>query len=294
VGVLAACGSDSAEPSGSTGSATGEPPLPFGSADRSEGSQSEAAEAGAFTIVQRFPQQVAVPGVVRLPISLSTGSADLIQDGPAVLDAQVVDIDRVAVGEPISAVRRDAEPAPYWAFTPTIDAAGVYYLVVDGGPPDGAAFQVFDRDDVPVPSPGDTLEPFDTPTTDDPREVDPICTRQPEPCPFHDITLTEALASGKNVAYYVGTPAYCSTGSCAPGLESLIEVADEMGDQFSVIHAEVYTDDTAKQTTAAVQMLGLFYEPTLILTDPSGTIVERLDSTWNTEELREAMQRVAT
>ena len=65
--------------------------------------------------------------------------------------------------------------------------------------------------------------------------MDPICTLEPEHCPFHDVTLTEALAAGKPVAYYVGTPAFCDTGSCAPGLESIIEVQTEFGQRFSFV-----------------------------------------------------------
>ena len=104
--------------------------------------------------------------------------------------------------------------------------AGVYYLVVDGGPPKAPASMSTEPGTVDrARPPADPLPPFDTPTIADARGVDPICTREPEPCPFHDITLTEALAAGKRVVYYVGTPAFCSDRlACAPALESIIEV----------------------------------------------------------------------
>ena len=70
---------------------------------------------------------------------------------------------------------------------------------------------------VTVPYIGSVLPPFDTPTVDDHRGVEPYCTLTPAPCPLHDVTLTQALASGKPVAYMVGTPAHCQTGTCAPG-----------------------------------------------------------------------------
>jgi hypothetical protein len=236
---------------------------------------------------------VQVPGPIRLPISLSTGAAVLLQEGPATLGAQVVDIDGKPLGERIEATRREAVPAPYYDFRTTIDAAGFYALVVDGGPAEGASFDVAEPDSVAVPSAGDPLPPFDTPTTADARGVDPICTRDPEPCPFHDVTLTDALGTGKPVVYYVGTPAFCSTGSCAPGLESLIEVQPAYGDRFAFVHAEVYVDTTATTVAPAVEALGLFYEPALFITDADGVIIERMDAVWNTDELGEALDRVA-
>lgn len=276
-GLLAACGGDD-DGSGTSGG--------------SAANGGSGGLAGTYTIVQRFPQQVAVPGVVRLPISLSTGAAELIQDGPDELGAQVVDIDGSVVGGRITAARRALDPAPYYAFTPTIEEPGVYALVVDGGPTDGASFQVFDPADVPVPTPGETLSPFDTPTADDPAGVDPICTRVPDPCPFHEITLREALAAATPVAYYVGTPAYCSTGTCAPALEALIEAAGAFEDRLAVVHAEVYTDDTATVVAPAVEALGMFYEPALFVTDAAGVIVDRLDSVFDTDELLELFGRV--
>ena len=286
-GVLVACGSDdSSDPSGADGGGTAASSGsdPSAAPDASDGS-------GSYTIVQRFPQAVQVPGPIRLPISLSTGSAVLLQDGPASLGAQVVDIDGQPVGDRIEAARRDAVPAPYYDFRTTIDAAGFFALVVDQGPAEGASFDVAEPDAVAIPSAGDPLPPFDTPTTADARGVDPICTREPDPCPFHEITLTEALASGKPVVYYVGTPAFCSTGSCAPGLESLIEVQPEFGEVFAFVHAEVYVDTTATTVAPAVEALGLFYEPALFITDRAGVVVERIDAVWNTDELVEALNR---
>jgi hypothetical protein len=286
-GVLVACGGNDSD----------------GSAD--EAADDESSDPGAaesetdesYTIVQRFPQGVQVPGALRLPISLSTSAAVFVLDGPMSLSAQVVDIDGNAIGVPIEAARRDAVPAPYYDFRTTIDTPGIYSLVVDGGPTEGASFDVAEAGAVEIPSVGDPLPAFDTPTTSDPHGVDPICTRDPDVCPFHEITLTEALATGKPVVYYVGTPAFCSTGSCAPGLESIIELQPEFGDAFSFVHAEVYVDSTATTlapAVAALEEMGLFYEPVLFITDPTGTVVERIDSVWNTEELAEALTRAVS
>lgn len=271
--VLAACGSGGA----SNGSAA------------SVASDATSATDEAWTLVQRFPQNVQMPGPVRLPISLSTDGARLIQDGPATLTAQITDINAKPVGDPITAVRRDVEPGAYYDFRTSIADAGVYYLVIEGGPAEGAAFQIMEPGTVAVAGPGDPLPPFDTPTIDNRRGVDPICTLQPEPCPFHEVTLTEALDSGKQIVYLIGTPAFCQTGSCAPGLESMIAASELFSDTHVFVHAEVYTDNTATTTAPAVDAAGLTYEPVVFVTDRAGTVADRLDAVWNEAELVEVL-----
>ncbi len=279
--VLAACGSSESDGSNSAGGASASS-TPIGTG----GTGSD----GTYTLAQRFPPNVQVPGPVRLPISLASSDGQLIQDGPDTLTAQITDIDGNPLGDPVTAARRDVEPGPYYDFRTVVDEVGVYYLVVDDGPSQGAAFQIMDPATVTVAGPGQPLPPCDTPTVDDARGVDPICTRQPEPCPFHDVTLTDALASGKQVVYLVGTPAFCQTGSCAPALESLVDVQDQFGDTFTFIHAEVYTDTTATTPAPAVDAAGLDFEPVLFITDKAGVVVSRLDAVWNQAELTEVLQ----
>jgi hypothetical protein len=255
------------------------------------GSGSNGALTDDIQIVQRFPQNL-VTGPVRLPISLASNGGLLTasDETPRELSARVERIDGgrdEVVIDNVTATRHDAGiSTPYWPFTLSVSTAGFYRLVLDGGPQDGAAFQVFERGEIAVPSVGDRLTPFDTPTFDDARGVDPICTRQPEPCRLHDITLREALTSGVAVALLVGTPAHCSTGTCAPALDALLSLAerDETGVRF--IHAEVYADPNATKIAPVVSALAMNYEPALFLTDESGVVTARLDAVFDEVELR--------
>ncbi|MEP1124186.1 MAG: hypothetical protein ABJH68_09890 [Ilumatobacter sp.] len=277
-GVLAACSNDGSS-NGGDGS----------SGDGTAVGDGDSASDGDFSLVQRFATDspILVPGELRLPFGLMR-NAEFIVDGPDTLSARIVDIDGNTIGEPISATRRDVTPAPYYAFRAPVDRPGIYGIIVDGGPSTAANFQVFDPADVTIPIPGETLAGFDTPTVEEPAGVDPICTRQPS-CEFHSVTLTEALATGSPVAYFVGTPAFCATESCTPALEALIELQPEFSDVVFV-HAEVYTDDTASVSTPAVQALGLFFEPTVFLVGPDGVIMDRVDNLWNPDEMRERLR----
>lgn len=242
-------------------------------------------------IVQRFPQNLVV-GAVRLPVSLASGGGLITVDGststPDELVARVVRIDGgrdETLVEGLVAPRHDANmTTPYWPFRTEIAEPGFYRLVLEGGPSDGAAFQVFARGDVGVPGVGDRLPTIDTPTPTDARGVEPICTRKPAACPLHDTTLTAALTAGKPVALLVGTPAHCSTGTCSPALDALIDVASR-DDSFTFLHAEVYADPDATRVAPVVDALRMTYEPALFVTDAAGVVVARLDAVFDVVEL---------
>jgi len=248
----------------------------------------QAADTG-WTVMQRWPPTSLVPGLLRLPLSLADDQR-LLSDGPTELEGRVVAQDGTVVADGLRAVRHgEGLELPYWPFRVELASPGVYTLLVDGGRPDGAALQVLPADAVAVPAVGSLLPGFDTPTFDDLRGVDPLCTRVPEPCPLHEVTLTQALASGTPVAYLVGTPAYCQTGTCSPALDALLAVRSDVGDTVTMVHAEVYTDTTATTVAPAVRACGLDFEPSLFIADGAGRIVERLDAVFDAAEIRAAI-----
>ncbi len=271
--ALAACGSDS-------------------DGNASSGQLVDGAPDGGFILARRFSTEVLVPGTVRLPFSLANAQ-QILSDGPAELHGRIENADgKIVVADITARLRRVNEGLVYWDFHPDLTDVGVYTLYIDGGDADGGAFQINDPSIVNVPYPSIALSPFDTPTTDDSRGVDPICTRLDGQCPFHSMTLTEALATGKPVAYIIGTPAHCEIGSCAPGLEFLIAASKRLGDRIVAVHAEVYTDDSAVTPTPAVDQYQLSFEPVLFLTDGAGVVQARFDALWDQSELDEALAAI--
>ena len=269
-----------------------------GCSGESTATTSESVAAlGDLQLVQRFPQ-VLVPGNVRLPISLANQAGLLTTDSgfelPNTLLAQLINADtQEVVAESLSADRHDTGlTIPYWPFRVDIDKPGIYTLIVDGGPAEGAAIQVLNAAAVLIPLVGSQLPGFDTPTVDDHRGVEPVCTRTPEPCLFHNITLNEALALKKPIAYLVGTPAHCSTGTCAPALEALITVRKSIGDAMTFLHTEIYTDDKATTVAPAVVALKMEYEPAIYITDASGIIIERFDAVFDAKEISDAIAKL--
>jgi len=256
-----------------------------------------ALDLSGVNLVKRFPGDVLVPGRLRLPFSLAGPDGVLTADGgaaiPDSLSFVVTDIDGNGIGleDPLIVASHVTDvPQPYWPLEVTIDKVGLYVVSLVGSDQPGSSIQLFDRGEVGIPLVGDPLPPLDTPTMADPRDVDPVCTREPA-CPLHDVSLRDALAMGKPVAYLLGTPAYCQTGTCSPALDAILDVREKVGDAVTFVHAEIYTDSTATTAARAVTDYKMAFEPALFITDARGVLVERLDAIFDAEEVRAAFAR---
>jgi hypothetical protein len=241
-----------------------------------------------FIVAGRYPSNTFVPGKVRLPISLADKDS-LLTSGPSKLNGRVVDNTGKLIAKVSAAIRSKDMVIPYWPFVVDIASPGVYTLRIDGDDGNGASFLVSDPADVTVPYVGSKLPPFDTPTVDNHRGVEPYCSLTPNPCPLHAVTLTAALASGAPVGYMIGTPAHCQTGVCAPALQFLVKSHARLGDKITMVHADVYSDQAGTTVAPAVAALGLEYEPVLYLCAPDGTVRDRIDVMWDQSELDERL-----
>lgn len=286
--LLAACNNDDDAQGGgnTTGSTSGDTAGSSGT-DTTTGT-SDTAPAG-FAVVQRFPNSATfTPGEARLPVSLSDGQ-NLLTVGPDQIRGQIQKDDGTPVADVIAVLRNVEIEIPYWEIRADLVDPGTYVLRLEGDDGFGASFQLFTPQQVSSPVTGTPMPPFDTPTVDDHRGVEPFCSLTPDPCPLHDVTLTDALKSGKPVVYMIGTPAHCQTGTCAPGLEFLVDEHERVGDAVVMVHADVYADDAATKIAPAVEALKIDYEPLVYFVDEKGVIVDRLDGVWDRSELRERM-----
>jgi hypothetical protein len=270
--VLSGCG-------GANDASSGTPRVPSAGGSTPTG----GVDLSTLQLVQRFPSTVLVPGSVRMPMSLAEASGQLLVGGPDELTADVVDEFGTVVAT-IAAPRRQLSPdtPSYWSLRAELAAPGLYTVRVGSLE---AAIQLFEPTQVTIPVPGSALPPFDTPTVDDHRGVEPYCSRLEGPCPFHDVTLTEALNSATPVVYVVGTPAHCSTGTCAPGLEFIIAASRRVGSAVTFVHADVYADDAATTIAPAVTALNLSFEPVVFAAGADGIVVDRLDAIWDQREV---------
>jgi hypothetical protein len=283
--TLAACGSDGGGGTqgggegGGDGASTSDPGFPVGG----------GTSPNDIVLVRRFAPKTLTTGSQRVPVVLGDINGLLpLESTPATLAARVLAQDGSVAVPSVTAERHGADlQQPYFPFALTLPTAGVYTMQLTDNDGATTSIDIYDPADVAIPQVGAPLPSVDTPTVDNGRGVDPICTRDPA-CPLHEHTQSSVLESGQPLAYLIGTPAYCKTAVCGPVLDLLLAQQASRPD-MGMVHAEVYTDDTIEVVAPAVTAYSLNFEPVLFVADASGTLVARLDSIWDESELTAAL-----
>lgn len=263
-----------------------------------EGDDSVATGEGpeGLGLVQYFGGSVLVAGE---PARAPFGVVDIdgllpVEDTPERLTISLLDPAGDTVADAIDVLRHaDGLPRAYFPLTFTVDEPGIYTARARVG--DTAAEMAIRVDapaDVKVIQPGAPMPAIETPTTADPRGVDPICTRDPV-CPLHDVTVAEVLAAGEPLGLLVASPAFCQITICGAVLDVLLDAISDHPD-LRFLHAEVYTDPATSTDTYAPALteLGLHFEPCLVLVGADGIVAERLDVIYDRTELGERLTRL--
>jgi hypothetical protein len=250
-----------------------------------------------FTLVSFSDSSVFAPGApARIPFGITDKDGVLLKEAPVTKLDFAVTLDGQPFGPAITSTSHASGlPRPYFPveFTPT--KAGVYeFRSVIAGTLVGLPVQVTNTPSL-VPGSGQKMIPFDTPTTTDLRGVELLCTRTPV-CPLHDVTLREALTGGTPVAFLVSTPLYCQVAICGPVLDILLAAKSQLP-QVRMLHTEVYPSKAAaqpsvQQRTPVMEAYNLYFEPTLFLAQPDGTIAKRLDTIFDAVELTDALTQL--
>jgi hypothetical protein len=249
---------------------------------------------GGLALFKAFPDEQPVGTELRLPLTLANGEGSFDVDLPRTVSVRLRRPDG-GVSAPVTVPRHQQDlPRGYFPLRTTFDVPGRWGIVLEAGKTQvETTVDAKPASEVPaVPGPGDRLPNIPTPTRVAHEGVNPICTAEP-PCPFHDASLDRSIGGSGPIVLLVSTPAYCQVAICGPVLDILVKRRahlDEAG--IAVIHAEVYVDRSARQTTPTVDALGLTYEPSLFLASPDGTVTERLDSIFDGAELDAALARL--
>jgi hypothetical protein len=77
---------------------------------------------------------------------------------------------------------------------------------------------------------------------------------------------------------------------CGPALEVLLSLAGGTPG-LTAVHAEVWMDEDLTALTPAIGAYGLEFEPSLVVADADGTVVDVLHFAMDTREVRRALKR---
>ena len=191
-------------------------------------------------------------------------------------------------------------PTPYFPLffeTNEIGLHKVSYLI--DGNIQSLSFIVAERDQIDLIQIGEQLRDSQIPTFDNPLNFEVICTRF-DPCPYHSLTLKEALSNTLPTALLISTPGFCQTSICGPSLEILINLLGENPD-FNVIHAEVYTNPEKISESSNLRELlspvindyGMTFEPSFITANSQNKLTARLDYAFDKREMEAALSTIS-
>jgi hypothetical protein len=250
--------------------------------------RSKGSGTGPLTLYRVFETEQPVGEQVRLPLALASAAGDLdVPDAPGSITFRLRDPGGGLSAPTTVARRAEGIPRGYYPAVVELSTTGTWSFEVEAaGQHLATDLSALDASELPaVTRVGDPLPRIPTPTTADARSVSPICTREPA-CPFHEVSLDAALALGRPIVLVVSTPAHCQTAICGPVLDLVIaRRATLEAAGATVIHAEVYTDDTTSTTTPTVDALGLTYEPSLFYAGADGVVKAQLGYTFDATEL---------
>jgi hypothetical protein len=275
--ILVACGSGSSEPT----------------AESQPTETAAAVPSGVSDLQIAVATNDLAAGTPRIPF--------ILYDGPEqVADAQSVQITAFDLslatqqaGWTGPAISYSDYAVPYWVVYPEVAAAGNWGLLAEVTLADGSivqapfTVQIVEQSASPaIGSPAPASENRTLATEPDITKL--TSGSDPEPA-LYQMTVAEALASGRPTVVTLATPAFCQTQICAPVVDSVEAVYDEYKEQANFIHLEIYKDFQALEPADEVAEWGIPSEPWTFVIDADGNITARFGGPISPRELTEAL-----
>jgi hypothetical protein len=154
-----------------------------------------------------------------------------------------------------------------------------------------------------TPALGEAAPRSESATASSPDELREISS-DPEPDPaFYELSIAEAVTSGRPSVIAFATPAFCQTATCGPVLDRLKEVAADYRDRVAFVNVEPYElqmtpnglqpllgEEGQLQPVPAVTEWGLRVEPYVFVVDAEGRVAAKLEGAIDEEELRAELE----
>ncbi len=163
-------------------------------------------------------------------------------------------------------------------------------VVPAGGEPlEPVVFQV--NAEPATPAVGTPAPRSDTPTAAAVADLAEITTDlEPDPA-LYELSVADAVASGRPTVVVFATPRFCQTAICGPTLDGIKDYSAERPD-VNFVHVEVFTnldDPENLEVVPAVTEWGLTSEPWIFVVDAQGNVSGRFEGVATPEELDAAL-----
>lgn len=182
---------------------------------------------------------------------------------------------------------------PYWVAYPELPHAGNWGLTLQITLADGTttasqfAIQVDERSRSPAVGSRPPASHNRTLATE--PDIHKLSS-SPDPDPaLYQLTVADAIASGKPTVVTFATPAYCASRLCAPVVDSVRSVHQATDDRANFIHVEVYKSFDPLVYADEMSEWGLSSEPWTFVLDRDGDVAAKLGGPVSPRELTDAL-----
>ncbi len=174
---------------------------------------------------------------------------------------------------------------------PQFDVPGVWLVSIQ--PDGGSALEAFPIQVQEVPltvAVGDPAPPSESATLADAPLEEISSATHPDPS-MYEMSIAEAVTSGRPSVIVFATPKFCQTAICGPTLDRVLEIKPSYP-EVNFLHVEVFSnlDDPENLIVVpAVTEWGLPTEPWVFVVDANGIVVARFEGVFDAAELAEAL-----
>lgn len=131
----------------------------------------------------------------------------------------------------------------------------------------------------------------------DVRDIAEIDSSNPPRPALHELTVADAIASGKPSLIAFATPAFCRTRFCGPVVDSVVApLAERYAGRVQFLHIEPYDLAQARNgrlvAIPELEQWGLTTEPYLFLVDGAGKVAAKFEGITSAEEVEAALRRL--
>jgi hypothetical protein len=185
---------------------------------------------------------------------------------------------------------------PYWIVRPEIPAAGNWGLGATVTLADGTTtmtqFVIAVAEKSQLPEVGTRPPASQNRTLTTEPDISKLTSGQ-NPLPaLYQMTVAEALDSGKPSVITFATPAFCQTAICAPVVSSVEAVYQDVGEAANFIHLEIYKEFEPLMQADEVTEWHLTSEPWTFVLDSEGQIAAVLGGPVSPQELMDELGKV--
>ena len=112
---------------------------------------------------------------------------------------------------------------------------------------------------------------------------------------MNELTVPEAVATGKPVLVAIATPAFCQSRFCGPLMEAVVvPLWEEFGDEVQFVHVEPFILEAVRATGRLIPIpllsdWQLQTEPWVFVAAPGGVITAKFEGVASLEEVRAAL-----